>query len=82
MVETINKPIRVIALFEHGQIKPLRVEWNARTYHVSAVNNVWRETVGTAKHIHLAVETKEGVAMELVVDPKDMSWRLESVDTE
>lgn len=81
MVEVINKPAAVIALFEDGKIKPLRVKFANTVYHVKKVNTVWRETVGATKYIHIAVETKEDATLELVVDPNDLSWRLERITT-
>ena len=73
----INKAISVTALFENGQVKPLHVTWNDRVYHVTNVNSVWRQTVCATKYVHLAVETREGTNMELVIDPTDLSWRLQ-----
>jgi len=80
MIETIHQPVAVIALFQDGKIKPIRVQWNGRTYNVTNVGNVWRETVGATRYLHIAVETKQRTSMELVIDPKDFSWQLESVD--
>ncbi|MCI0564720.1 MAG: hypothetical protein MN733_40145 [Nitrososphaera sp.] len=57
----------------------MSVTWNNRDYHVTRMNRTWCEAIGGRKIIHVAVETDEGTTMQLVVDPSEMSWRLEVI---
>ncbi len=79
MIQEINEPVAVIALYDKGVIRPYRVKWRNRVYHVRNLVSNWKEKVGTAHHIHLSVETDEAT-MELVIDPSDVSWRLARVN--
>jgi hypothetical protein len=81
VIQEINEPVAVIALYDKGVIRPYRVKWRNRVYHVTNLVSHWKEKVGGEWHIHLSVETKEAT-MELVIDPSDVSWRLARVNLE
>ena len=81
MFEDINEPVAVIALYDKGVIRPYRIKWRNRVYHVTNLVRNWQEKVGNTRYIHLSVDTKEAT-MELVIDPSDVSWRLARVNLE
>lgn len=76
MLQEIDEPVSVIALFDGIGVKPLRLKQGERVYHVRKVVNTWRQKRGLDHHLHVAVETREGLAIELVVDLADLSWRI------
>lgn len=76
MIEEINQPIAVIALYDKGTVRPLRFKWGGRVYRVKKVNHTWSQKIGHSPYLHIAVETDGYNTMELVVDPADLSWRL------
>jgi len=82
MIQEINQPVEVIAVFNHGSIQPRRIRWGGRVYHVTKLVHTWRQKVGREYQTHIAVETDAYTAMELVVDPSDMSWRLATISLE
>jgi hypothetical protein len=81
-LEEINEPISVIALYETGGVRPYRLKWRDRVYHVTVVLHRWRERVGHRHRFHLTINTNMATWMELTIDSEDLSWRLVRTGTE
>ena len=41
LIEKIDEPIRVLAGFSGGQIKPIRFHWQGRDYRIEKINGQW-----------------------------------------
>ncbi|NUO80420.1 hypothetical protein HUU05_10120 [candidate division KSB1 bacterium] len=74
--QEIDEAVEVWLRVGAGKITPERVRWGQTEYHVVAVHNVWRQKLGQHAQIHLACTTRENAALELVIDPIDLSCRL------
>jgi hypothetical protein len=82
MIQEINEPVEVIAVYQKGKVQPLRIRWGQTVYQVKKINNTWRQKTGNVYHSYFSVETKSNTSMILAVDPADMSWRLASINVE
>lgn len=74
--QEINEAVEVVLRLGGGKITPEQILWGNTIYHVCAVNNVWRQRFGQGYKIHVACATQEDTAMEIVIDPADLSCRL------
>lgn len=78
LVETINEPVRVLAVFSGGQISPVKFRWKTREMDVFAVNARWRDRRGDDWAYHFSVEAgDETYYLHFATD--DMQWWLDQV---
>ena len=54
---TIEERIRMLALCESGSIRPLRFQWNSRTFRVGRINGSWRERHGEHYRLHYSLQS-------------------------
>lgn len=74
--QEIDEAVEVVLRVGGGKIMPEQILWGHTVYHVQAVNNTWRQKFGQGYKIHVACMTQEDTAMEIVIDPADLSCRL------
>ncbi len=74
--QEIDEAVEVVLRVGGGKIVPEQIFWGQTVYHVQAVNNTWRQKFGQGYKIHVACMTQEDTAMEIVIDPADLSCRL------
>ena len=55
-IEEIGEPIRVLASFSGGGIKPLRFIWSGRTYKISRINGQWIDRGDGGYRLHYSVQ--------------------------
>jgi len=55
-IESIDEPIRVLAVFAGGQCDPLRFHWGERTYRVERVNGRWIDRQGDTYCLHYSAQ--------------------------
>jgi len=52
----VGEPIRVLADFSGGSVRPLRFHWTGRTYRIDAVNAQWVDRQGGGHALHFSVQ--------------------------
>jgi len=77
-IEQIGEPIRVLAVFSGGCIKPLRFNWAGRTYTVSRVNARWTDRGGGGYCLHYSVQVGEETYY-IHFSSAEVQWRLDQV---
>jgi len=75
-IQEIDEAVEVLLRVGGGKIIPEQIVWGSTVYHVRTVNNTWRQKFGQGYKIHIACMTREETAMEIVIDPVDLSCRL------
>lgn len=73
---TSREPIRVLAAFDHGRIKPLQFRWGTRTYHIKSIELTYSERKGREQIHYFGVS--DGVnAFRLAYAPISHEWFVE-----
>ncbi|MDO8886344.1 hypothetical protein [Candidatus Oleimmundimicrobium sp.] len=80
MVE-IDEPVEVIALFKKGEVKPVKLSWNNKTYRVKEITGTWKSSLGNAEILHLSLVIENGSYFEVSFNTKTYIWRLEKLET-
>ena len=74
----IAEPVRVLALGVPGELRPLRFQWQERTYRVAAINGHWRERQGEVCDLHYSVQVGDETYF-LRFASRDCQWWLEQM---
>jgi len=75
-VETeIKEKIRVVSLFENGQIKPLLFSWQNRLYKILQIAFSYSKNLGKEKIFYFSVQT-EGGNFEISFNREKFGWEL------
>ena len=77
-IEQIAEPIRVLAAFEGGRARPLRFEWNERTYKIDAINGTWIDRQADRCNLHYSVQVGDETYY-LHFAERDVQWWLDQV---
>jgi hypothetical protein len=75
---TVGEKIRVVSLFEKGQVKPLLFSWQNRIYKILQTAFSYSKNIGKDKVFYFSVET-EGGEFELSFNREKFSWNLERI---
>lgn len=78
METEIKEKIRVVSLFENGQIKPLLFSWRKRIYKILRVIFSYSKDIGKDKLVYFSVEAEEGM-FELSFNQGKFSWEIEKI---
>jgi len=84
MTEMMSKgdPIRIAVIYEPGKrIRPVWFELNRKQHKVVETTYHWRDKIGEAHSLHYTVTDGE-VLYELIFNPHDQTWTLNSQQTE
>lgn len=77
-----GKAVRIAVLFEPGKkAQPVWFELNRRQHRITDATYHWQDRVGERQLLHYAVTDGEAL-YELVFDPADQSWTIQSQRTE
>lgn len=76
METKIKEKIKVISLFENGQIKPLFFFWRKRSYKILRVVFSYSKDVGRERIFYFSVECGGGV-FELSFNRERFWWEIE-----
>ena len=80
MIEEINEPIDMIAVFNDGATRPLRFRWANRVYHVKRVTGIWRTREGSYEHLNYSLMTRESAdCFEISFDGRLFAWTLDRI---
>jgi hypothetical protein len=72
------QPVRIAVVYHPGKRpRPVWFELNNRQHHIKATTYFWRDKAGDKRLLHYAVTTGEAL-FELVFDPMDETWTIES----
>ncbi|HUU21612.1 MAG TPA: hypothetical protein VM389_03670 [Phycisphaerae bacterium] len=74
----IDEPIRVLADFSGGSVRPLRFRWAGRTCRVEAVNGQWVDRQGDHPSMHFSVQAGDETYL-IHLASGDMQWWLDEV---
>lgn len=78
METDIREKIKVVSLFENGQIKPILFGWRKRIYKILKVAFSYSKNIGKEKMFYFSVETGGGM-FEISFNREKFSWNLEKV---
>ena len=77
-IQDISEPIRVLAVFSGGSIRPIRFSWPGRTFRIEAVNGQWVDRSGDAYSLHFSVQA-EGETYFIHFSSTEVQWWLDQV---
>jgi len=77
-IEEISEPIRVLAEFSGGAIRPIRFQWTGRTFRVDAVNGQWLERRCGGYALHFSVQAGEDTYF-IHFASSEVQWWLDQV---
>jgi hypothetical protein len=80
-VEQIDEPIRVLAVFSGGGVRPLRFRRAGRTYRINAVNGQWVDRQGDSYSLHFSVQVG-GETFLIHFSSREVQWWLDQVVVE
>jgi hypothetical protein len=73
---TERTPIRVLAAFDKGRVKPLQFRWGTMTYHIKTIELTYSERKGRETLLYFGVS--DGVnAFRLAYASESQEWFLE-----
>ncbi len=73
---TSREPLRVLAAFDKGRVKPLQFRWGTVTYHIKTIELTYSERKGREKLLYFGVS--DGVnAFRLAYSTESQEWFLE-----
>lgn len=78
MESVIGEKIKVVSLFENGQVKPLLFSWQNRIYKILQIAFSYSKNVGKEKIFYFSVET-EGGGFEISFNREKFGWELERI---
>ena len=78
MESVIGEKIKVVSLFERGQLKPLLFSWKNRLYKILQVVFPYSKNIGKDKIFYFSIET-EGGEFEISFNREKFSWELVKV---
>ena len=78
LIEEIDEPIDVIALFHGGKLRPIRFQWNGRTYPVKAVHSSWEDREGIHRRCFFSLAAA-GSTYHIHLRTQDLLWVLDRV---
>ena len=84
MTEMMSRgdPIRIAVIYEPGKrIRPVWFELNRKQHKVVETTYHWQDKIGEARYLHYTVTDGE-VLYELIFNPLDQSWTINSQQTE
>ncbi len=79
MIEEIEEPIDVVAVFSGGKISPILFSWQNRRYNNLKVNRAWNQTVGDVKLIYFLVSIDNANLYEICYHTRNFRWSLVKV---
>ena len=77
-MQQIDDPIRVLADFSGGAVKPIRFRWAGRSYPVEAVNARWVDRRGDVYALHFSIQSGPETYL-LHFDSAEVQWWLDQV---
>lgn len=77
----IRESVCVIAVFEHGNVKPTLFQWNGKKITIDRISFMWQTNEGTSRLLHFSA-TSEKTLYELVFNTQALIWKLENITTE
>lgn len=79
MYTKIAKKIKMIALFENGQVVPKVFRWQSRDYKIKEISLVYQEREGRSVNYHFGIETDEGGVFKLRYNNEQLTWWLDEI---
>ena len=78
METQIEEKIRVVSLFEEGQVKPLVFFWQNRNYKILRTVFTYSKNIGREKVFYFSVQCQKG-DFEISFSLENFSWKLERI---
>lgn len=75
MFEVINQPIKVQAIFNHGQIKPINFSWGNSNFKVNKIVFKHTRRLGQVILYHFSVLSNQ-ITYELEFNNHNLIWKL------
>jgi hypothetical protein len=79
MYQDIEEQIEVLALFQKGEILPLRFRWKGKTYKIIRVESKWKSDSGEKNCWHFSVSDPASNLFQLSYSEEYHSWMLSKV---
>ncbi len=82
-VVKLNQPIKVLARFTVGQLKPCKFAYKGRTYEIETINGSYLSSNGRFSVYSFAVQTKQSEDIfELAFYFENLNWVLKKIVSE
>ncbi len=78
MPTSVNEKVRVVSLFEKGQIKPLVFSWRNRHYKILRTVFSYAKNIGRERVFYFSVDTG-GAVFELEFNREKFSWEITKI---
>ncbi len=76
MYTTIDKKVKMIALFDGGRVIPRIFRWQNRDHKVREVSISYREREGRSVSYYFGIETEDGGVFKLKYNDQQLIWTL------
>ena len=78
LIEKIGEPIRVLAAFSGGSVKPARFCWQGKTYQIETINGQWVDRRVDGYSLHYSVQVGQETYY-IHFSSQDVQWWLDEV---
>lgn len=79
MYEEVGENIKVLAIFDNGQIIPKIIKWGRRKLTIKKVNLEYQERDGQSINYFFAVETDKDDVLKIKYNNEKLTWTIEEV---
>ncbi len=79
MYQDLDEPVDVIATFEKGAIKPLRIRWKGRVHKIARVTGTWRSHKGEDRERHFACVDADDNVFQLTYNDRRTDWVIDKI---
>ena len=77
-IETVDEPVRVLAVFSAGQVDPVRFRWGGREFEIFSINGRWTDRqLGICMYCYSVQVGDETYYLRFSSD--DLQWWLDQV---
>jgi hypothetical protein len=79
MYTSIDEKVKMVAVFEKGQIIPRLFRWHSRDYKIKEISIRYQEREGRSINYFFGVETDTGNVFKLRYNDEQLTWWLTEV---
>lgn len=79
MYKEIGENIKVLAIFDNGQVIPKVIRWGRRKLTIKKVNLEYQERDGRSINYFFAVETDKDDVLKIKYNNEKLLWTIEEV---
>jgi hypothetical protein len=79
MYKDVGEKLKVLAIFDNGQVSPKILRWGKRKLLIKKVNLEYQEREGRSINYYFAVETDKDDVLKIKYNNENLAWTIEEV---